>query len=342
MLCIQPGEQSVYFWEEPMQQRKLSIRVEVNRPNTKREDASSSMTINKNNFRSTHGEYQGHYGPCKTIKLEVVGFREKLPCPGLRTGGLYNHSSMDSENFLHCQVDIEGVTRVLIITESQNSSYLNILRYNFESVSVSLKEEESRSYQFQNILQCIEADKLLDNEKKQQSILEISPRANSSRKSRGEEKKVSVAAAAPSPQQPIDSEESSQDRFNEKEYSDFVEKQITIIASDYPEDCTITKCNQLFVQIIEAAGLKSSGVSGLANPYCEISFKNLVKTKDRLNKQKQLTYFVEKSICPKWLHQYFIFQVRFMLDHESINIIIFWNLFSCPRKISLLEVNYCV
>ena len=296
-----------------MQQRKLSIRVEVNRPNKKSEDASSSMTTNKSAFGSTHGEYQGHYGPCKTIKLEVVGFRERLPCPGVRTGGLYNHSSMESENFLPCQVDIEGVTRVLIITEPQNSSYLNMLQNNLESVSVSLKEEKSRSTLFQNILQCIEADKLLDNKEKHQSIHELSPRANSLGKSKGQENKIATEAA-PSPQQPIDSEESSQDRFSEKEYSDYVEKQITIIASDYPEDCTITKCNQLFVQVIEAAGLKASGLSGLANPYCEILFKNLAKTKDRHNKQKRLTYFVEKSICPKWLHQYFIFKVKFSFN----------------------------
>ena len=233
--------------------------------------------------------------------MEIVGFHEKLPT-----------SAAESENHLNCQVDIEGVTRVLIIRDEiiQSSSHPNSLQNNLQSVSELIKEEEFRSYQFQNILQCIEADKLID-EKSEHSIRESSPRVSRLNKSRDKENKTVTFGLPPSPQRPqLDSEESSQDLFSEKDYSVFVERQITTIASNYPEDCTIIKCNQLLVQIIEAAGLKQIGLSGLANPHCEISFKNLVKTKDHLNKQRSLTYFVEKTICPKWQHQYFIFKVN--------------------------------
>lgn len=82
---------------------------------------------------------------------------------------------------------------------------------------------------------------------------------------------------------------------------------------DYDEGLFITETNQVIVEVLEAAGLQSAHLSGLSNPYCQVS---LIEGKKKMRAfsfgskvQSRSTYYVEKSVNPQWSRQAFVFDV---------------------------------
>ena len=53
-------------------------------------------------------------------------------------------------------------------------------------------------------------------------------------------------------------------------------------AADYPEGMHITRCNQVLIEVLEATDLKASGLSGLSNPYAEVSLKQRHRSRKNL------------------------------------------------------------
>jgi len=52
----------------------------------------------------------------KTVKLDEIGYRDKLPCP-VQSDIRHDTSNLKIERSLVCQVDTEGATRVLIVSD---------------------------------------------------------------------------------------------------------------------------------------------------------------------------------------------------------------------------------
>ena len=87
---------------------------------------------------------------CTTISLNYIslllteiGYMDKLPCPA--KGGKVRGSPKD--NSLHCQVDTEGATRVLIISDEMTSGHDNdetYLRWNLANIRREISDEGRR------------------------------------------------------------------------------------------------------------------------------------------------------------------------------------------------------
>jgi hypothetical protein len=115
-----------------MKAKKLSVRVGIgdwNEDEMNRRDGATSESIDetyrKSSLRSTlqhlsfqfiRNEEAGNFGTTKTVKLDEIGYMDMLPCPG-QSDSRYEASSLRKEKYLVCQVDTEGATRVLIVSD---------------------------------------------------------------------------------------------------------------------------------------------------------------------------------------------------------------------------------
>ncbi len=97
-------------------------------------------------FQYIKKEEEGHFGAIKTIKLEEIGYDDKLPCPP-RDGP----SNNKKENSLTCKVDTEGSTRVLIVSDdiivSQQDPKVadeTLVRCHLEKIGKEISDEEKR------------------------------------------------------------------------------------------------------------------------------------------------------------------------------------------------------
>ncbi len=106
----------------------------------------------------------------------------------------------------------------------------------------------------------------------------------------------------------------------------------------------ITKRHQVVVEVLEATGLRSSDLNGLANPYAKgmrqilnakvvhdnfltcvmIKVGLIYATKKRRvgsfsNKLARTTYYVPKTLSPQWSDQSFVFDVpESVYNHEEL------------------------
>ena len=148
---LMPGESLAYTWEEPLRPRKLIVRVgpssaiipvrnqESDVPGqtiSSHDDGARAGTLEKDKSETesekkkirskrlkqllsaqyVKNEEEGGLGASVSVKLEVIGFRDILPCP--RASDTVA-SSPDSEDHLNCYVDTDGITRVLIISQQK-------------------------------------------------------------------------------------------------------------------------------------------------------------------------------------------------------------------------------
>lgn len=153
--CLSPGESSAYTWEEPLKVKKLSVRVGAGEWNEIITTGTSGRIDRKEeypifSFQFIKDEEQGHFGAVKTIKLEEIGYIDKLPCPARGNRG-HGPSNNKKECNLICQVDTEGSTRVLIISDEmigtqQDSKVADrtLVRCHLESIRKEISDEEKR------------------------------------------------------------------------------------------------------------------------------------------------------------------------------------------------------
>lgn len=133
-----------------MKAKKLSVRVgvgeiiesELGRQSSVPRMASEGASKKRRplfTFQFIEDEEQGTFGPTKTVRLEEIGYMDSLPCP-IRGG-------QGKERSLHCRVDTEGSTRVLIISDEVTGSLDNneqLVRYNLANIRKQISDEEER------------------------------------------------------------------------------------------------------------------------------------------------------------------------------------------------------
>ncbi len=271
--CLSPGESASYTWEEPTKPKKLSVRVgpvEWDKTYFGKDNQSTACTIERKKKRSifsvhfVENEEQGHFGATKTVKLEEIGYMDKLPCPTKGEGGKMTSDGLE----LDCYVDTEGATRVLIVSDEVTQSLGGdepLLQSHLTNIKKQLRDENKRKTRIDSI-------------------------------------RASISDTG---------DENAELMDNSITTNDLVSTLNEIV--DYDEGLFITKTNQVIVEVLEAAGLQSAHLSGLSNPYCQVS---LIEGKKKMRAfsfgskvQSRSTYYVEKSVNPQWSRQAFVFDV---------------------------------
>jgi hypothetical protein len=84
-----------------------------------------------------------------------------------------------------------------------------------------------------------------------------------------------------------------------------------LLMSDFPRTEIISKCHQVVVEVLEAVGLNCESFGGSCNPYAEIRLRAGLSERLTILRRTDLrrTYFIRKSVNPKWLSQVFVFDV---------------------------------
>ena len=308
---LMPGESLPYSWEEPIKAKKLIVRVAAKSQdiskldvltssrhesiselasdcNFENEVAVSSADQEKHLARAARvkqalayqfvdTEETRQYGPSITVRLEEIGYRTLLPVPLKESG----RNAMGRRNFLNCEVDTDGGTRLLVVSDDSGS-------------------EDERS--------------MLDRHLgtlKQQTVYEKErfSALNSLRYALLQP----VQDAGKVPSVGNSDKDFDKDRtFAEAQRATTIEEKAKRMVEDFPEEATIASRHQVVIEIVEAVGLNVSDFVGNCNPYCEIFLKGRSKSRKhffqkRQNKRK--TYFIEKSLEPKWSDQVFVFNV---------------------------------
>jgi hypothetical protein len=161
--CLSPGESSAYTWEEPLKVKKLSVRVGagewIDGEFGRQHPTTATLgQIGKSkgreyehpifSFQFFRNEELGYFGGVKTIKLEEIGHNDSLPCPPRCDKG-FGTSYIKKENSLSCQVDSEGSTRVLVISDQiiDSNGDETLVRRHLERIRKEISDEEMRRAQ---------------------------------------------------------------------------------------------------------------------------------------------------------------------------------------------------
>lgn len=311
--CLCPGESSPFTWQEPTKPKKLTIRVGAgewiesglgkkrNNCNFNRARTNDRKRTQKPmfSFQFIENEEQGNFGPTKTVKLEEIGFSDKLPCPSTNESG-------ENENCLHCHVDTEGSTRVLVISDEATETHTDdetLIRRHLSNIRKDLWEEERRRSTLEEMKKFLrstsdEANSSIpqsDEIWSHQTSIYLTSEQNKSRCN-----KCSCSSD-------IDAKHTSHTCRDVNTIEDDLQHIV-----DYDEGLFITKRNQVIVEVLEATGLKSSDLNGLSNPYCKVSLVQGKKKKHPssfASKISRRSYKVEKTLSPQWSRQAFVFDV---------------------------------
>ena len=312
---LKPGDTMAYAWEEPMKSKKLTVRVATNTFDIHRlenqldsDDDSGSEATPQSNQDSERGasneqenrkaraarfrqalsyqyvdtEERGGFGPSVTIRLEEIGYKNLLPVP--KREPRHKQGGKKKREFLNCEVDTDGGTRLLVISDNTGSDDdRGMLSKHLDTLRKQIAIEQDRSNE-------LGAMKYLLTRSFDDGVGRIPEDSRPETKSK--EEQVRLAA---------------------------VEADAKRAMEDFPEESTITRRHQIVVEVLEAAGLNPGDYIGNCNPYCEILMKGRSKSRKHFfqkRKNKRKTYFVEKSLDPKWTDQIFVFDV----PEDAINV----------------------
>jgi hypothetical protein len=140
---LMPGESKPYSWEEPMKSKKLSVRVAAKSQDifkldgmagsdafsdvdsdVERDGDTAAGDPDKHAGRAARlrqafaqqfvdTEERGGYGPSISVRLEEIGYSSLLPVQSKEAGR--------SRKFLNCEVDTDGGTRLLVVSDDSSS-----------------------------------------------------------------------------------------------------------------------------------------------------------------------------------------------------------------------------
>ena len=312
---LKPGETKIYSWEEPMKPRKLNVKIGSNSISLRTEDGSSDgyglddvddesdSDAENNGGRAARlkqvlsaqyvdSEERGGFGAVRTVKLEEIGFNDLLPCPGVRDG-IRSNSGHDPRGFLNCQVDTDGATRVLIVSDNKVTDDRSAMQKHISTIERKIRDEENRRESFRSLEKLVDIGRATRDEEKDEEGQHL----------------PLVSHLKPSSRQPANKSLSKLDNVGPEMV--MIEEEAKVIA-DFPEVSSITRRHQVIVEVLEATGLRPYEVTGICNPYCEIVVKGRSEAKRSLftsSKIRKRTYYVEKSLAPKWTNQIFVFDV---------------------------------
>lgn len=290
---LNPGESTVYTWEEPMKANKLFIRIGNPHKLANREKKGFRLVSS----RIIDSEDQGGFGPASTVKLDEVGFRGVIQCP-IRDKS-FEGQSVPENKFLFCNVDTDGATRVLIVSgvESLNvDEELKLMDFQSEILRIQIEEELARFKSLQNLKFEFSAD--MDNFNRSCNGL-----------STVNEDDETDADITPSRIEALEGK--------------------LLESTDHNGEGVITRTNQLLVEVLEATGLQGSSQSDLSsvcNPYCTVKLENRGVRQNVFARESdvQKTYFIESTVSPKWSGMTFIFEVppKAVTDPQKYGILI--------------------
>ncbi len=170
-----PGESKPYSWEEPMRSKKLTVRIAAKSQDVFKVDPGDTSSMDESfsvfdaeqdaavdlaaatehekqaarvarlrqalGYQYVNTEERGGYGPSVTVRLEEIGFREFLPIPSTETG----RSAKRRRKFLNCEVDTDGGTRLLIVSDDAGpADDRNVLKSHLETLKKQITYEEQR------------------------------------------------------------------------------------------------------------------------------------------------------------------------------------------------------
>lgn len=323
---LRPGETKFYTWEEPMRAKKLSVKAgfdsllhylagqsgknsmhSVTFQSQTDGSYSKDMVGERGMFSKVQNEEQGGLGPLRSIKLEEIGFSEQLPCPS---------DFQSPEKSLQCQVDTEGATRVLIISDfGSPKDELGTMALNIENLQQQMNHEGIMAKEvdrLRNEMEAIESNSVEGGQHPDMTINDNDGDAN--------EHHLSL------PLLPVleEGDPDAEHKANTLDSVSMSDRDAEAVLKSVhelrklPEHLAITSCNQVLVEVIEVAGLTVSSVSGFCNPYCEIIFKGDPSNKRAIfkNQPRRRTHYIEKTLSPKWTNQVFVFDVPHEAAHQ--------------------------
>ena len=314
---VKPGESLPYAWEEPMKTKKLTVRVAASSQDAFKTDCqnssqngslsnldvldlnpesdvnASTMDQEKRKARTARlrqslayqfvdTEERGGFGPSITVRLEEIGFRNFLPVPS-KDGA---RSQRKMRDHLNCEVDTNGGTRLLVVSDDTGSEdERSMLTRHLQTLRKEISHEQERTSDLHSLRYLLSKPTDFDDS-----------RARS--QSNPDDSLI--------PERNLDSEVGREERNNA------VEADAKSLMEDYPEETTITCRHQVVIQVLEAVGLHPSDFVGSCNPYCELILKGRSKSRKHFfqkRRNKRKTYYIEKSLEPKWTDQTFLFDV---------------------------------
>ena len=292
---LAPGESRSFCWEEPMKSKKLTVRIVVDahepakKPfKNKTSDNDSAFAHRKVGF-DVEPEEVGNAVRADRLKqvlaYQYVANEERggfgppttvrLEEIGFQTA-LPVPSFMEgldqSTKYLNCEVDTDGGTRLLVVSD----------------LCGELDERQRMHLNIENL------KKQISNEEKRDAVLQ------------------SMRCALPQPGNKKGSGNTVENETATRERANAIEDELRELVDDFPEGNSISKRCQVVVQVLEAVGLRSSDFVGRCNPYCEVFYKGRSRSRKHFlqkRKNKRNTYFVEKTSNPRWIDQYFVFDV---------------------------------
>ena len=323
---LKPGETKIYTWEEPTKPRRLCVKVGLNNISFLedegtndsgngefQEDSDSETDINGGrparfkqilSAQYVDSEDRAGFGAVRIVKLEEIGFNDMLPCPGVHEA-TRSSSILDPSCFLNCQVDTDGATRVLVISDNKGIDERRILQRHLATIERQIRGETNRQADLLSLKKLMETNRFSGEEEKHEESQEV--------------ELISLSLNPKEMQSPASSPGMVGHLHDIYPNLSTIENKAKTLAADFPETSTITGINQVIVEVLEATGLKPYDVTGFCNPYCEIVVKGRSKTKrsflSRSNVRKR-TYYVEKTLAPKWSDQVFIFDV----PHDAVSV----------------------
>ncbi|KAL3925213.1 MAG: hypothetical protein SGILL_000560 [Bacillariaceae sp.] len=297
-----PGESLPYCWDEPMKSKKLTVRLVLksashtenddDKPiedeklsdaesaslseeylnlHEQRKSARSARLRQALAYQYVDNEERAGFGQSITVRLEEIGFQSLIPLPAVEIG-------KTKKNFLNCEVDTDGETRLLIVSDDVGASNeARAINRNIDILNKQITYEEERLSGLQSL----------------GHALSEATQAGSSRGLMDPSGEKSVVT------------------LDDKRRS-AIEEETRQIVDDFPEENTIVTRHQVVIEVLEAAGLSSSDFIGSCNPYCEVLLKGRSRSRRHfLQRRRNLrkTYFAEKSLNPKWSEQCFVFDV---------------------------------
>jgi len=333
-----PGESLAYTWEEPLRPRKLIVRVgpstaiqavkrggdtqipgeassggdEVDAGHEEKDQADNEMRKARSkrlkqllSSQYVKNEEEGGLGASVSVKLEVIGFTDILPCPRASTAA----PSPSGHGHLNCYVDTDGVTRVLIITDKkENEDERTDIRNHVGVLQQQIKQEESRRSRIQELRHFVEGEEAIPVSS------ESGARVEDGEEAKQEVGRFLTAVTAGKQSDLISAKNIVPNVLNDSHAAQsrtLIKNELENLA-EFPEDVSITRCHQVYVEVMEAAGLRSSDASGMCNPYCEVAMKESSKSRKTFRskaKEKRKTYYIENTTTPKWATQVFIFDI---------------------------------
>ena len=228
-------------------------------------------------YQFVDNEERGGYGPSITVRLEEIGYRNFLPVPSTESG----RNASKKRQFLNCEVDTDGGTRLLVVSDDAGAEdERTMMNRHLETLKKQISYEQERASSLHS-LRYLLAQPIPD-------------------------RNTRVVGEICEPVSPGDATSIQAERVAG------IETDARRLVEDYPEDSTISCRHQVVIEVLEAVGLNASDFVGNCNPYCEIFLKGRSKSRKHFfqkRRNKRKTYYIEKSLDPKWTDQVFVFDV---------------------------------